>query len=298
MIYILQPVPGLGEEYKKLFKYAGRDAVVISLSSTTMQEIETLETGSDDIFLLADAHLPVVKMLSFKHGRIYGIVRQAVSFTFDPCVYDGLFVETRWAQERLAQLHPDIASRLYVAPSPFDASKLMPFDKRVKVENLIVFTQAFTQENMHILEVYLADILIQAGYRTVHLLPAGMNNNTPITAGTHGLILEGEKRGMEFISCGTRNEYWSRLAEASMMITTAPSGNAASLLQAIALGVTPLAPCFGGFPELLPAAYLYRPFNLNHILQLVSSPPAVPNIIERFLPENSWRRFLAVMDKV
>jgi hypothetical protein len=296
MIYVLQPVPGLGEGYVKLFEAAGRDAVVISPSQTTMQEIETLKTGRDDIFLLTDAHLPIVKKLTSKQGRIYGVVQQAVRFTFNPCLYDGLFVETQWAKKRLAQLHPDTASLLYVAPSPFDASDLLPFCKRNKTENIVVFTQSFTQENLHILEVYLADLLIQAGYRTVHLLPAEINNDSPKTADTCGLIREGEKRGMEFISCETRDEYWHRFAEATVMITTALSGNAASLLQAATLGVTPLAPCFGDFPELLPAAYLYRPFNLNHILQLASSPPAVPDIAERFLPENSWQRFLTVLD--
>lgn len=298
MIYILQSVPGSGEGYVKLFATAGRDAVVISYSRTMMQEIEKLETDRDDILLLTDAHLPIYKTLPSEHGRIYGIVRQAVRFTFDPCLYDGLFVETRWSQKRLAQLHPGIASRLYVAPSPFDASELLPFRKRNKIENLIVFTQAFTRENLHILEIYLADLLIQAGYRIVHLLTAEKRNNLRKAADARGLILEGENRGMEFIYCETKDEYWCRFAEASLMITTAPSGNVASLLQASALGVIPLAPCYGDFAELLPAAYLYLPFNLNHILLLASSPPAVPDIIERFLPENCCQSYLAVLDNI
>lgn len=103
MIYILQPVSGLGEGYAKLFKVAGRDAIVISLAHKTMQEIEMLETGRDDIFIITDAHLPVINQLTHKQGRIFGIVRQAVRFTFNPCLYHGLFVETHWAKKRLIQ---------------------------------------------------------------------------------------------------------------------------------------------------------------------------------------------------
>ncbi|MBS4030987.1 MAG: hypothetical protein KGZ63_06145 [Clostridiales bacterium] len=296
MIYVLQPVPGLGEGYTKIFEAAGRDTVVISLSQTTMNEIETVESGRDDIFVLVDAHLPIVKTLSSKQGRIYGVVQQATRFSFDPCLYDGLFVETLWAQKRLSQLHPEIASRLYVTPSPFDPSGLLPFCKNNKTENRVVFTQAFTQENLHIFEVYLADLLIQTGYKAVHLFLTEIKNQPGITADTRGLIREGEKRGMEFISCETRDEYFCRFAEATVMIMTAPSGNAVSFLQATSLGVTTLAPCFGDFPEFLPKENLYRPFNLNHILLLASSPPAVPDIMERFLPENCWQRILAALD--
>lgn len=296
MIYILQPVSGLGEGYAKLFKVAGRDAIVISLAHKTMQEIEMLETGRDDIFIITDAHLPVINQLTHKQGRIFGIVRQAVRFTFNPCLYHGLFVETHWAKKRLIQLHPDIAIHLHVATSPFDACDLQPFCKGDKVDNLVVFTQAFTQENLHILEVYLADLLIQAGYRTIHLFPMEAYSKSPLTVDARELIREGEKRGMVFISCDTKEEYWRRFAEATLMITTALSGNAAPLLQATVLGVSPLAPCFGDFPELLPVENLYRPFNLNHILQLASSPPGVPDIAERFLPKNCWQPFLTVLD--
>ncbi len=137
------------------------------------------------------------------------------------------------------------------------------------IDKLVVFIQAFTIENLHILEVYLADLLIQGGYGVMHLFPPGID--LPTAPDIRGLIREGENRGMRFVYCKTKDEYLHWLAKANLMITTAPSANSALLLEATSLGVTSLAPCCGDYPNLLPSTCLYRPFNLNHILHLASS---------------------------
>lgn len=103
----------------------------------------------------------------------------------------------------------------------------------------------------------------------MHLFPPEIH--LPTAPDIRGLIREGENRGMKFVYCKTKDDYLHWLAEADLMITTAPSADSELLLEATSVGVTALAPCCGDYPNLLPSTYLYRPFNLDHILHLASS---------------------------
>ena len=156
--------------------------------------------------------------------------------------------------------------------------------------NDIVFTQAFKAESMHILEVYLGGLLVKLGFKVSHLFCADLNHYFARTE--KALIQEGRKRGMEFIFLPTTEAYYTRLAQAGVVIALDWQACPSHLLAAAALGVVPIAPHYGAYPEHLPLANLYPPLNTKEILTMVHSPLVAPACWKKHNPLELALEFL------
>jgi hypothetical protein len=249
----------------------------------------TLSGTTDDICLIADAHRSPYPFMG-KVARKVGMIRRAEKFQFDPAVYDTLLVFSRYTKDTITRLYPRIKNKVHLCRLPF-APYLFAHDSTSQNNcNDIVFIQTFRAESMHILEVYLGGLLVKWGFKVSHLFCSDPNHYFARTE--KALMQEGEKRGMEFVFLPNAEAYYTCLGKAGVVVALDWRACPSHLLAAAALGVVPVAPHYGAYPELIPWENLYPPLNTEEILAMVHSPPVGRICWEKHNPHELALEFL------
>lgn len=272
--------------------------------------IEGIDSGDDDIWLLSCTHNPIGEQVACKRGRKYGHVHGLAASLYDPAVlegytlneeqalgrFDAVFVNSRWARGLIEGAYPDLGCEVVVSGFPFDAYSLQRYRGQEKRRRMVVFNQRFALDSLHILEVHIAEILNRMGHETVHLVSGEAFRRNMRYRQRRVLMREGHRRGLRFVTSTTKAEYYRRLAGAGLMITT-PLADTLSIatLEAAALGVTPVVPDWGPFPEYVPRANRYPPYNVDAIIRRVVEPPASTADFRRYLPSRVIHTYLVTM---
>ncbi len=151
---------------------------------------------------------------------------------------------------------------------------------------MIVFNQRFSIDKLHIIEVYLIDILISRGFQVLHLSSEESAKQIMSDRESRALLKRALKQGLQFQVCTTKDEYYRSLAKSSTLISTSIADTLSiATLEAAALDVVPIAPKWGPFPEYLNPENLYRPYNINQIIEMTASPPKNKVDLQKYKPE-------------
>ncbi len=253
-----------------------------------LQYIQRIRSSPEDTWLLAWAQNPVIEVIEHKPGTKMGHVHGLQCFDFEPSViagvdllecerfsrYDRIFLNSVWSYTNAVAAYPKHRSRFVVTGFPMDYAQYDCYKHINKQSSLVVFNQRFALERIPTLVIEIASRLKQKGYTVVQLsgepeqLIASRNPDL-------GKLLRVAKRaGLEFVYNKTKSEYLSRLAEASVVITTSLCDNLpVSLLEAVYLDCVPIAPNALCFPEFIHIDNLYNPYALDEIMRLVESRP-------------------------
>jgi hypothetical protein len=281
------------------------------LDKENMKRLSSINSRPNDVWLMAYAHNPVINYISSKLGRKFGHVHGLEASLFEPAflqgyslneeivfsLYDGLFVNSRWAWRLIAQSYPEFASKTFVSGFPFDPGWLSKYKNVPKKRRLIAFNQRFSLDKLHIIEVYLSELLVKRGYDVIHLCPESDLKRIASNREARVLFREAQKRGLKFIINNTKDEYYTKLAEAEVLITTTLADTlSVGTLEAAALGVIPILPDWGPFPEYLSPKNLYPPYNIKRVLNLVASPPKTAVRFDKYLPEKVIGTYLSFME--
>lgn len=265
--------------YKEIILYSNEFNKNISL-------IKQLKSDANDIYLLSYAHNPIINYLKFLPGKKFAHAHGLEASIFEPAIllgyelneeeafsiYDGIFVNSSWAKSIIIDRYPAFEKKIIVSGFPFDPDDLKEYKSIKKEENLIVFNQRFALDKLHIIEIYLSEILTNQGFKVMHLLPQDDLIRIGRDREARVLYKEGMKRGVVFNSSKNKGEYYSKLAKAKYIITT-PIAETLSLgvLEGAALDVNPIAPDWGPFPEYLNPTSLYPPYNIDKILNILTT---------------------------
>ncbi len=240
---------------------------------TQRSMLTSVNSHQDDDWLVCCPHNPILRHLAEVPGRKFAHVGiDRLEDTSMLGVYDAVFVGSHWAASVLRQRHE--GAEVVVSGFPFDPEWLDGYRRPQTDEKLIAFNQPFALSHLHILEVHLGDLLVRDGYRVVHLCPREKIELMEDDRETRVLLREGQKRGLRFTVYDDRSRYYTELARAQVLVSTPVTGpSPLESLEAVGLGVTPLAPDWGPFPEYLPRSNLYPPYNLESIHRQIASPP-------------------------
>lgn len=272
-----------------------------------LREIQFIRSTEQDIWLLAWAQNPVIDMIGHKPGRKFGHVHGLQCFAFDPSVlsgvdleeanrfshYDRIFVNSEWSLTNAIRAYPQHAAKFTVTGFPMDYEALDAFKGSPKEEALIVFNQRFALERMPTLVVELASRLRHEGYRVVQLLGERTENISKRNPDLGKLLRVGQRVGLEFVYNPSKAEYLSRLARASVVITTSLCDNLpVSMLEAIYLDVVPVAPKAMCFSEFIHSDNLYSPYCIDEILAIVRRAPVRPHRFEQYAKHRVMSAYL------
>ncbi len=288
-----------------------RDIPLVGSFYDQIKKVGSLRTRPDDIWLLSYAHNPIIQWVAQKPGRKFAHAHGLEASLFEPAVlegydlheakafreYDGIFVNSEWSKNLIADRYPQLQADIVVSGFPFDQEAVRAEQLQSKTDNLIAFNQRFSLDKLHILEVHLAERLISAGYMVMHLCPRNLIEHIFGDREARALYRQGLKRGLRFVVNDTKAEYYRNLSRAQIQITTSAADTLSiGTLEAATLGATPLAPDWGPFPEYLPEIHLYPPYNIDKIMTLVSDPPVCKVDIGQYAPEMVFARYFEVME--
>lgn len=237
-----------------------------------------------DIWLIADAHLPLTPTILQKKGRKLGFIRNLQPLSYDASDFDILFVFSKFGKEMFSRLYPELSSKLRLCRIPIEPQHFQIYYSQKRQTRELVFIQPFTPESLHILEIYFGEILLQEDFLVTHLFS---KTQQELTLGEAEICLmnEGQKRGMEFIFSSSREQYYNRLAQAGKLITFQWTNCVSHLLAAVALGTSIVAPEYGPYPEFFPRENLFSPFNLDNALVQIANPLNEKPAWKDYLPE-------------
>ena len=287
-----------------------REIALVGSPYTLARTLSTVRSRPHDTWLMSYAHNPKIEYIAQKPGRKFAHAHGLEASLFEPATlegyalnearafahYDAVFVNTDWARDLVMVRYPDLNSEVVVSGFPFDPRLLEDFLHVPKIEDLIVFNQRFALDKLHVLEVYLAERLISEGYQVIHLLPRKSFDHIQGERESRVLFRQGKLRGLKFVINDTKAEYYENLARAQILITT-PVADTLSVgtLEAAALGVIPIAPNWGPFPEYLRPGNLYPPYNVAKIMERVAKPPGCRVDWQQFMPEKVVDIYLETM---
>jgi hypothetical protein len=279
----------------------------INRNLSLMKEIKS---DKNDIFLLSYAHNPIINFLKYLPGKKFAHAHGLEASIFEPAIllgyelneeevfsiYDGIFVNSSWARSIIIGKYPSLAGKIIVSGFPFDPDDLKEYKEIKKEENLIVFNQRFALDKLHIIEVYLGEILVKQGFKVMHLLPHDDILRIGRDREARVLYEEGTKRGLTFNSSKNKGDYYSKLAKAKYVITT-PMAETLSLciLEGAALNAIPIAPDWGPFPEYLNPSNLYPPYNIDKILKILTNTHSFGVSFHNHLPHKVFNIYLDAM---
>ncbi len=274
------------------------------------ERIEGISSEDDDTWLFSYAHNPIGEHVASKKGRRYAHVHGLEASLYEPAVlegyslneeealnrFDAVFVNSRWAKGLIETAYPDLGCEVVVSGFPFNVYSLQRYRAGERRRRLVVFNQRFALDKLHILEVHIAEMLNHMGYKTAHLISQEAFRRNMRYRQRRVLMREGYRRGLRFVISATKAEYYRHLAGAGIMITT-PLADTLSVatLEAAALGVIPIVPDWGPFPEYVPPANRYPPYNIDAIIKRVAEPPASTADIRRYLPSRVVHTYLVTM---
>ncbi len=291
-------------QYLKYYKISFREICLEStdcITNDTKNKIALSYSTPKDTWFITYAQYPVIDLISTKPGRKFAHIHGIEAFLYNPAVplkypqyqdtklrmYDGIFVNSVWSHSLIAQSYPDIAHKTYISGFPINPRYFDPYRNITKIENLVIFNQRFSYKKLNILEAYLTDKLIGAGYRVMHLCSRCSYQELQNNIELRNMMNEYIKRGLELTVSSTERDYYEKLAHGSILITTAIWDTLSiETLEAIELGLIPIAPDTGPFKEYLHPDNLYRPYNVDDILSKVYARPVRPSNINKYYVNN------------
>ena len=260
----------LAGSVQRLLRLRQQPFTEIELPFRSSTEFHPIEDNPSANWLVADAHSPAAPAVMPKAGRKFGFIRHLKLFKYDPSPYDTLFMFSRFGQQVMSRYYPQL--KICLCRIPFDPNHYLGYCCAKKQKNQLVFIQPFTTESLHILEVYYAEILAGAGFHVYHLFNGSLQEQDFIEH-DKCLLRAGELLGMDFVFCSNPESYYTRLAQAEVVMTLGWSHCISSLLAAAAMGVNVVAPAYGFYPEFFAQQNLFPPLNLERAISLAISSP-------------------------
>lgn len=279
-------------------------------SRHNLSKINMSYSKREDIWFLTFAQNPLIDIISKKPGKKFAHVHGLEAGLYEPAVlsgcslneeqrlscYDGIFVNSDWAYSVISKNYPHLAYKTFITGFPFNPGYMEQYKNSAKIDNFIIFNQRFSYEKLHILEVYIADKLIKLGYRVAHICSPIEYDRIQCDRESRVLLNEFSNKGLEVIVANTKNEYYEKLSKASIAITTSLSDTlSVSMLEAIELGLVPIAPDLGPFREYIHPDNLYRPYNIDEIIRKVAERPVRPHNIYKYNADNVMKIYLEKM---
>ena len=275
-----------GELKRRRIEY--REISLANPFDAQVRMLNTINSHPHDAWILSYAHNPIIRWIARKPGRKYGHAHGLEASLFEPAIlegydlheeevfgmYDAIFVNSSWARNLVLDQYPRLTAEVVVSGFPFDARSLHLMCHLPKIKRLVAFNQRFSLDKLHILEVHLAEQLTAEGFQVIHLCSRNHINHIMTDQDARALYRQGQMRGLRFVINNTKADYYVNLSRAQVCITTSAADTlSVGTLEAAAMGVIPLAPDWGPFPEYLPRTNLYPPYNIDRILELVGDPP-------------------------
>ncbi|MFO8059732.1 MAG: hypothetical protein R6U70_03630 [Bacillota bacterium] len=288
-----------------------REIALVGSFRDQVRKLNAIPSQPEDAWLLSCAHNPVIAGAARKPGKRFGHAHDLEAGGFAPAGqkrrdpdeeralshYDVIFVDSEWARDLIARRYPRLSAEVVVSGFPFDREALQRVRRLPKAPNLVAFNQRFSLGRLHILEVHVAERLASRGYQVIHLCPREALRHMVRDRESRVLYRQGQMRGLNFVINDTKAEYYANLSRARVLVTTSAADTlSVGTLEAAALGVTPLAPRWGPFPEYLPREHLYPPYNVERLLQLVADPPGCRVEADAHTPERVFDIYLEHME--
>ncbi len=286
----------------------------VDWQTTTLQAqiYRDIRSNPKDVWLIGWAQSPAIELIQDKPGKKFGMVVGLAAMPFEPAVlqdtaqtlreperlfmYDHIFANSDWCRRCLLKHYPGLRGKVTVTGFPIDFEIYSPYRTRERNQDLVVFNQRFSLEKLHVLEIELARLLSEQGYRVHHL--TGVNPSTMAKSSncTAELMHRAKLAGLDFIYNETKHQYHSRLAKAAVVITTSAADMLpSSLIEAVYLGAVPVAPDHRCFGEFIHPDNLYTPYDMDEILSLVRKRPYRNHDIMQYRAADVVDRFLCVM---
>ena len=270
-----------------------------------------IRSEPDDTWFIGWAQSPIIELIKDKPGKKIGLVVGLTAMPFEPAVlvgaedglregqrlalYDQIFANSEWCRECICTAYPHLADRVSVTGFPIDYSIYDRFLDVPKDPNLVVFNQRFALEKLHMIEILVAEKLVDLGWRVQHL--SGISPKELVERSrSNGPLLNAARRvGLEFKYNRTKEQYHESLARASVAVTTSLADMLpSSLIEAIYLGAVPVAPDSMCFPEFIHRDNLYSAYDLGQVVELVTEKPVRQHtiaaydknvVVDRFIDE-------------
>ncbi len=268
-----------------------------------------IDSSEDDAWFMGWAQTPVIEAIKDKKGKKYGFVVGTTANPFEPAnilkvdikehyrlgLYDKVFTISEWCRNTMINAYPEMKDKLVAVGFPMDFKELDKYKNSPKQPNLVVFNQRFAVEKLPMIEIEVSRRLIAKGYKVRHLAEQPRQTLSSQCKTTAELLDLMMNIGIEFTYNPTKEAYYEQLSQASIAITTSISDTLSiATVEAIYLGVIPVAPRAFGFPEYVNPKNLYSQYDLEEIINIALAKPNSEHdilkysknlIIEKFLKE-------------
>lgn len=271
----------------------------------------SIDSSEDDTWFMGWAQTPVIEAIKDKKGKKYGFVVGTTANPFEPAnilkvdikeryrlgLYDKVFTISKWCRNTMINAYPEMKDKLVAVGFPMDFKELDKYKNSPKQPNLVVFNQRFSVEKLPMIEIEVSRRLIAMGYEVRHLAEQTMQELSAQCKTTAALLNLMTNIGIKFIHNPTKEAYYEQLSKASVAITTSISDTLSiATVEAIYLGVIPVAPMAFGFPEYINPNNLYSPYDLEQIINMVLSKPITEHYILKYSKNLIIDKFLKEMD--
>jgi len=277
---------------------------------TNLDSINSIQSSNEDIWLFSYAQNPLINKVLDKPGRKFAHIHGLEALLYEPAVlhgyrlyeeillyyYDGLFVNSDYAYSVIKKSYPVAAAKTTVTGFPFDVSFAERFKHIEKNEKVIAFNQRFDMDKLHMLEVYICEELIDLGYTVMHICSKGEYERIQWDREAKNLLNEAVKMGVQVLVTKSKDDYFEKLAKAKFTITTSIADTLSiCMLEAAALGSISIAPNIGPFPEYICPENLYRPFNVEQIIDIVKKCKNTSVNLAEYSPEKVFGIYMKCM---
>ncbi len=280
------------------------------LCQANIDKVNSIQSKSDDIWLFSYAQNPLIEKVYLKPGRKFAHVHGLEALLYEPAVlhgyrlyeevllyfYDGLFVNSEWAYSVIKKAYPGLTAKTIVTGFPLDVSFAEKFKHIEKENKTIAFNQRFDMDKLHMLEIYLCEKLIDLGYTIFHICTKAEYERTQSERESKNLLIQAVKMGVQVLIAESKDDYYEKLAKAKFTVTTSIADTlSVCVLEAAALGSIPIAPDLGPFSEYIPAENLYKPFNVEQLIDKVMHENRVFVNLEKYSPEKVFGYYMKCM---
>ncbi|MFO8059733.1 MAG: hypothetical protein R6U70_03635 [Bacillota bacterium] len=281
-------------------------------TDVSVRKYRQIRSRSGDTWFIGWAQSPLIELIRDKPGAKVGLVVGLTAMPFEPAVlleseaglreaerldlYDILFVNSEWCRDCLCAAYPHLTDRVRVTGFPIDYSIYDRFRDLPKDPDLVVFNQRFALEKLHIVEIMVAERLVEMGWKVRHLSGISAEELASMSRSMRPLLDAAGRVGLEFTYNPTKEEYHQHLARASVVVTTSIADMLpSSLIEAVNLGAVPVAPDSMCFPEFIHPDNLYVPYDVDQIVNFVMESPVREHPIDRYDSDVVVETFLREM---
>ncbi len=259
------------------------------------------KSNRQDIWFFADINNPFFSRTSTLSGEVLVSVHSPNHITerniqlLKTC--SKFFVDSSWSVKRICERYPVLGKKSVISGFPFSRCKLEDLDTVKTEEDLVIFNQHFCADRLHVLQVWLTQKLADENYRIHHLCHKNSLKEIWHDREARVLLREARKRGLQLVICNDDKQYYDHLTRGAILTSTwIHGGLSVGILEAAALGVTPLAPAYGPYLEYLPEQNLYSPYNLDHLMNKIYSPPPSPERLNLTNPATVVDTYIKAME--